>query len=401
MDDTQRAREKLEQAAALLGRFDLDLWLTFVQETSLRRDPALELIYPHDVTWHSAFLVSRSGERLALLGRHDADSARRLGIFTQVEAYDQSIRPALVEALRRLAPATVGLNISRNDPAADGLTVGLKLVLDDILHEAGIGPERVRPAEDFLASLRGRKTEAEVQAIRRAVSLSETLLRQVGAVVRPGMSERALAAWLHDRMAEQRLEPAWPLDANPLVNTGPESELGHAGPSDLTVQPGHLVHFDFGVRADGYCADLQRMWYVPEAGESAPPDDVLHVWNVVRGALLAGAAALRPGARGWEVDQAARAYLLERGQPEYMHAFGHHLGRATHDGATVLGPRWERYGQTPYGVVEAGNVFAIELEVPVPGRGSISLEEDVLVTEHGLDWLSAPQTELWMPPHEP
>jgi Xaa-Pro dipeptidase len=401
MDNTQRAREKLEQAVELLGRFDLDLWLTFVQETSLRRDPALELIYPHDVTWHSAFLVSRNGERIALLGRHDADSARRLEVFTQVEAYDQSIRPALVETLRRLAPATVGLNTSRNDPAADGLTVGLKQVLDEILQEAGIDAARVRPAEAFLASLRGCKTEAEVAAIRQAVAATEALLRQVGAVVRPDMSERALAAWLHRRMAEQGLEPAWPLDGNPLVNTGPESELGHAGPSDLTVQPGHLVHFDFGVRAAGYCADLQRMWYVPEAGESAPPDDVVHVWNVVRGALLAGAAALRPGARGWEVDQAARAYLVEHGQPEYLHAFGHHLGRATHDGATVLGPRWERYGQTPFGMIEAGNVFAIELEAPVPGRGSISLEEDVRVTHDGLEWLSTPQTELWMPPPEP
>ena len=65
-----------------------------------------------------------------------------------------------------------------------------------------------------------------------------------------------------------------------------------------------------------------------------------------------------------------------------------------HDGATVLGPRWERYGETPNGIVEAGNVFAIELGAPVPGMGWIYLEEDVHVADDGLAWLSRPQTRL-------
>jgi Xaa-Pro aminopeptidase len=65
-----------------------------------------------------------------------------------------------------------------------------------------------------------------------------------------------------------------------------------------------------------------------------------------------------------------------------------------HDGATLLGPRWERYGNTPYGVVEAGNCFTLELGVHVPGYGLVSLEEDVLVTESGVEWLSTPQTDL-------
>jgi Xaa-Pro aminopeptidase len=136
------------------------------------------------------------------------------------------------------------------------------------------------------------------------------------------------------------------------------------------------------------------MWYVLEKGQVAPPDDVLQVWEHTRGALLAGAAALKPGVAGWEVDQAARSYLTSRGLPEYMHAFGHNLGRAAHDGGGLLGPRWERYGRTPYRQVQAGNVFAIELNAPAPGRGWISLEENVLVTDRGAEWLSTPQTEL-------
>jgi Xaa-Pro aminopeptidase len=391
---SQLAREKLAQAITLLQRYDIDLWLNFVQETSLRKDPALDLILPFDVTWQSAFLVNRNGRSIAIAGRYDAANLERLQAYSQVIAYDQSIRPALVEALRRLRPQTVAVNFSRNDPAADGLTHGLWLVLEEILAQADFPPEQILSAEAFLGSLRGQKTPSEVKAIRGAVATTEALLHEVTERIRPGVTERELAAFLHARMAEGDLAPAWDLASNPIVNTGPESEVGHAGPTDLAVQPGHLVHFDFGVKQNGYCADLQRMWYVLEAGAESPPPEVMRVWQSVRGALLAGAAALVPGARGWEVDQAARNYLVARGLPEYAHAFGHHVGRFAHDGATVLGPRWERYGQTPYGLIEAGNVFAIELGAAVPGRGSIYLEENVLVTEWGLEWLSEPQTEL-------
>lgn len=388
-------REKLAQARGLLAEHDLDLWLTFVRETSLGRDPALDLIYPYDLTWQSAFLVTPE-RAVAIVGRFDADTVERLEAYDEVIGYDESLRPALVEALRRLAPARIGLNVSADDPAADGLTVGLRQVLEGMFQEAGVKPEQVVSAEAFLARLRGRKTPSEVEAIRRAVTTTERLFAEVGERIQPGVREVDLAAYLHGRLRELGLGTAWHPAFDPIVNTGPDSVVGHAAPSDLAVAPGHLVHLDFGVKQEGFCSDLQRMWYVPEPGEREPPEAVQRVWQAVRAALLAGAEALRPGAQGWEVDAAARAALTAHGLPEYRHAFGHHLGRVAHDGATILGPRWERYGRTPYGVVEAGNVFAIELGAPVEGRGWIYLEEDVLVMEQGVEWLSTPQEELWI-----
>jgi Xaa-Pro aminopeptidase len=122
--------------------------------------------------------------------------------------------------------------------------------------------------------------------------------------------------------------------------------------------------------------------------------DVQRAFDVVYGAIKAGEAALKPGVPGWQVDAAARQYIVDHGYPEYMHAFGHLLGRTAHDGATVLGPRWERYAGICDMLVEAGNVFTLELHVVVPNRGIMSLEEDVLVTEDGVEYLSQPQTEL-------
>ena len=84
---------------------------------------------------------------------------------------------------------------------------------------------------------------------------------------------------------------------------------------------------------------------------------------------------------------------MDSGYEEYLHALGHGLGRACHDGGTLLGPRWERYGDSPEGLVEVGNVFTLELGIQTEA-GYVGLEEDVLVTEDGCVFLSSFQRQL-------
>lgn len=387
-------RLKVKQAVDLLSESDFDLWLVFVRETSLTPDPALSLIYPYGLTWKSAFLISQGGQAVAIVGKFDGDNVQRIGAFDEVIEYTESIRDVLEEALKELRPVKIGVNTSINDPAADGLTSGMHQVLVGLLKDAGLTEASLVSAEELVGRLRSRKLDMEIDLIQAAVRQTEDLLDAVGAKIEPGISERQLAQFLHDRVDDLGLGFAWERGFNPIVNTGPDSSIGHSAPSDLVVEPGHLVHFDFGVKKDGYCADLQRTWYVLAPGEKEPPEEVTHVWDKVRAALMAGAAALTPGAMGWQVDQAAREAIVNMGLPEYQHAFGHHIGRSAHDGTTVLGPRWERYGRMPYGVIEAGNCFAIELGVKVESYGWVYLEENVLVTEEGLEWLSRPQEEI-------
>jgi Xaa-Pro aminopeptidase len=135
------------------------------------------------------------------------------------------------------------------------------------------------------------------------------------------------------------------------------------------------------------------MWYVRRPGESAPPADVQRAFDTVVRAIDAGAAALRPGVRGFEVDAAARRVVVEAGYPEFKDGLGHGLGRAVHDGGTMLGPRWPCYGRNPEGAVEARNVFTLELGLQTPA-GVVGLEEDVLVTAAGCEFLSSRQRDL-------
>lgn len=387
--------EKLEQAVSLLEEQELDLWLTLVRETSLTSDPCLDLIVGVDMTWYSAFLVSRTGVRVAIVGRFDAENVRNLGGYTEVIPYDSSIRPALLDTIERLNPGKIGLNYSQSDPAADGLTYGMFLYLVDTLAGTPYAG-RLVSAESLIAALRGRKSQGELALIKAAIATTEELYTQIGSTLAADQTEEEIAGRLTAARKQLGLGTAWDEPYCPIVNSGPDSPVGHASPGGHRTTPGWLLHMDFGVKQNGFCSDLQRDWYFLAKGEKEAPDELRRAWDACWGAIDAGAAKLRPGVAGWEVDAAARRYLVQAGYPEYQHALGHHLGRVAHDGSSLLGPKWDRYGQTPYGIVEVGNVFTLELGTAVPRRGYVGLEEDVLVTESGIEWLSTPQRELWL-----
>jgi Xaa-Pro aminopeptidase len=386
--------EKLDQAVEILGEQDVDVWLTLVRETLLTQDPCLDLVAGVYCAWHSAFLVSSSGERIAIVGRYDAPSVEQLGVY-EVVGYDESLRPALRDAVERLAPRTIALNYSESDPAADGLTHGLWLNLQEALAGTPYAG-RLVSSEGIVNALRGRKSPEEVRRIRGAVEATEEIFDRVSAELQPGQSELEIASRIHASVAADGLGYAWGREHCPAVNAGPEKEVGHSAPGDLRTRRGELLHMDFGVSRDDYCSDLQRVWYFLDDGEEAPPEDVGGAWGALWDSVDAGVAQLRPGAIGWEVDAAARESLVASGYPEPKHALGHQLGRTAHDGGTLLGPRWDRYGTAPHGRVEEGNVFTVEFGTAVSGRGYIGLEEDVLVTADGVEWLSTPQRELWL-----
>jgi len=393
MFDSDLVREKVMQSVQILKEKDVDAWLTFVRETSQMQDPCMDLMVGVEVAWHSAFIITSKGDRIAIVGRFDRENIELTGAYQEVIGYDESIRPPLVDALNRLQPQCIAINYSENDPAADGLTHGMWATLFRLLEGTPFSACLVS-AENIIGALRGRKSPAEIARIRAAIATTDRIFDDMAQVLRPGQTELELRDFVRERMAAYQVGPAWEVDYCPIYSAGPESPVGHAAPGPYKTARGQLLQMDFGVRQAGFCSDIQRMWYFLDEGETQAPPDVQRAFKAVRSAILAAAQVLKPGAMGWEVDMAARSMIVKAGYPEYAHATGHQLGRTSHDGSTILGPRWERYGQTPYGIVEAGNVFTLELGVRVPNRGYVGLEEDVVVTSRGIEWLTKPQTEL-------
>ncbi len=393
MNNQELIREKVAQATQILHEFDVDLWLTFVRETTLSPDPALELIADVDVTWQSAFMLCRDGAHVAVIGRFDRENVEQLGVYPHIIGYDQGVAEHLRTVLAEKAPRTIAINTSETDVAADGLSLGMYRSLQNILANTPFA-DRLISAEKIIAALRGRKSPEEVERVRQAIATTEALFDEVEAFAKPGMTQRQIADFVHGRIDEMGLDYAWPKPFNPIVTCGPNSAVGHAAAGDVVLEKGHTLHLDLGVKQNDYCSDIQRMWYVLDDGETEAPPEVQRAFEVVYGAIKAGESLLTPGTPGWQVDEAARDFIVDNGYPEYMHAFGHLLGRVAHDGATVLGPRWERYAGICELPVEVGNIFTLELHVVVPSRGIMSLEEDVLVTENGVEYLSDPQTAL-------
>ena len=381
---------KAAQVHRILDELDLDCWLIWVRETDQMADPALRLLMEGDVVWPSAFLLTRSGEQTAIVGRFDVDGLPD-GLFDRVIPYDQDISPLLLTELQRIDPARIGINVSRSDVGSDGMAAGMRDWLEDMLAGTAYA-DRLVSAENLAGKLRGRKTRQEIHSIREAVLLTERIFDDVMAQLSVGQTELEIYKLFHEQVHAHGAGFAWDAAHNPAVDAGPDKAFGHVGPSDLRTQAGHLLHFDFGVRVDGYCSDLQRMVFF--GSKSDIPGEVVHGFNLIRDAIQAAAGYLRPGVIGGDVDAVARSMVTGAGYEEYMNALGHQVGRNAHDGGTLLGPRWKRYGSLPDGQVEEGNVFTLEPNLMTEHFGMISLEEDVVITATGCEFLSTPQQEL-------
>jgi Xaa-Pro aminopeptidase len=377
---------KLAQAQSLLREHDLDAWLTVVRESAERPDPNVRFFTDLDFTWSTFFLVTPT-RSAALVATFDAPDLVALGLFDEVATYKEGPRAALLQLLDHTRPTRIGINVSEDDALADGITAGLRSLLEGMLAETAYAG-RLTSAAPFLSELRSVKLPEERARIQAAVDETEAMFDRVRSRIRLGMVAREVGALFHAEADAARVPTAWPRHHCPTVTVGARAPVGHVGPGDEPIVPGSIVHVDFGIVRDGYRSDLQRLWYVASADGGDVPEPVRRAHATIVEAIELAARELTPGTPGWEIDRDVRDLIVKRGFPEYAHALGHHLGRAVHDGGGVLGPRWERYGKEPYEPVRVGSVFTLEPSIYLPEHGMIALEEDVVVEEKGGVFLS-------------
>ncbi|MEW5796275.1 MAG: M24 family metallopeptidase [Candidatus Zixiibacteriota bacterium] len=382
-------KEKIAQVPGLLKELDVDLWLVFVRETPVMCDPIIPLITGLEATWQSFFAFTREGEAIALVGNFDKTDYERSARFTEVRAYTAGVKDDIKLLLGCLQPTSIAVNYSPDDPSADGLTHGMFLLLKDYL-EGTPYADRLVSAQTLCSKLRARKTVGEMSRLTRAAELAAAAWETAKQQIRAGMSEKQIAQLIDDEMAKLGGRPSF----ETIVNAGSKTEPGHGHPTDARIEPGDLLHLDFGIRIDNYCSDLQRLLYFQRKGESRPPQELIDAFSTVRDIITATSKLCRPGAQGFEIDAVARQMLRDDGYAAYQHALGHQLGQAVHDGGALIGPQWERYGKTPTLEIEAGYVFTLELEIMLDGIGCVGLEEDIVVTDQGGRFLCQRQTEL-------
>lgn len=234
-------------------------------------------------------------------------------------------------------------------------------------------PRRVAGVGGLLEAMRLVKSGDEVRAIVRAVDVAQEAFRTVTRRIRPGMTERELAAnLLHEMLRRGASDASFPI----IVAEGPASSLPHARAGDRKIRVGSAVLIDWGATVEHYRSDLTRVIFVRKI-----PPRFRRMYENVLAAQEAGIQAVRPGAALADVDAQARSVLKQKGMGKaFSHGLGHGIGLDIHEA-----PRLSRVSK---GVLKSGMVVTVEPGVYFPGVGGVRIEDDVLVTEQGCRVLS-------------
>jgi Xaa-Pro dipeptidase len=225
-------------------------------------------------------------------------------------------------------------------------------------------------------SMRIRKSEDEVDSMRRAADLADEAARRARMHLREGMTEMEAAQVLLELIRDEGQTH------EPLVQFGSNSAKPHAMAGTRRLERNDMVLFDLGANIGGYLSDLTRMTCFGDATH-----EMKEVYRVVYDAQQAAIEKARPGVPCQDVDRAARRVITKAGYgPYFLHRTGHGLGMDIHE------PPYLVEGNEQ--VLEPGHVITIEPGIYLQGRFGVRIEEDILITENGAELLSDRQPDL-------
>ncbi len=377
-------KEKIMQSIKYLHEENIDMWIIYSSEGS---DPSLPLITGIKTVGRSAFIFTKDGGKYSLCSKIDAQESEDSGLFDEVIKYDEGLEKELKNLVEKINPNKIALNYSKNDNLCDGLTEGRYRWLKKVLGEEY--SNRFVSSEDFLSKLRSIKTEEEINRIKKAIDITIDIYEEVFKRLRVGLTEYEVGQIFIEEMEKRNVVNGLTKELTmPMVL---KERIAHRDPGDAVIERGDFLIMDFSVNYEGYVSDIARTAYFLKKGENKAPKLMEDSFKAVYEAISKAKKTIKPGMKGYEIDKIAREHLTSKGMPEITHATGHQIGRATHDGGTLLGPKWERYGKAPYGKIEAGMVFTLEPTILRQDDYSILTEENILVKENGAEFLSKRQ----------
>ncbi len=214
----------------------------------------------------------------------------------------------------------------------------------------------------LFSAMRRKKTEEEIEALKKAVDITEENIDYSLKHLKAGMKEHDLKTYI---TGDEK-----------LVQFGETSSYPHSEGGENILQKNDVVLIDKGDIWDKYHSDITRTAYFGMVSE-----EFLKIWHIVRQARDGAIEKAGPGIPCELVDKAARDVIEKEGYgPYFTHRTGHGLGLDIHE--------------TPYlvkgnrDVLEAGNVVTIEPGIYLPGKFGVRIEEDVVITETGTKILS-------------
>lgn len=231
-------------------------------------------------------------------------------------------------------------------------------------------------ADSLVAKLRMVKSPDELARVKAACRLADACFEHVLRLIRPGAVEFDIGLEIEFFFRRSGADLAFA----PIVVSGERSARPHGRASEKVLQDGDLLTLDFGAELDGYCSDITRTVVVGSIGERHRK-----IYEAVLSSQEASLAMMRPGVPAREVDAEARRVMGE--YAEYFgHGLGHGLGSVVHDTG--------RLSATSEDVLEPGQVWTVEPGTYIPGFGGVRIEDDVVVTDAGIEILTHSPKQL-------
>ena len=307
------------------------------------------------------------GEGIALVTR------RGSWYFTDsryTEAADKAIgNAAVIREVSRERPFSALINEALAASGAEKvgfedqrMTVAEHAVYSEKLHCT------LTPASSLMTELRGSKDEEELSCMTAAQRIAEGALEQILKEIRPGMTEKEIAARLNYLMVSAGAEKT---SFDTIVASGPNGSMPHAVPGMRKVREGDFITMDFGCVYKGYCSDMTRT-----VALGRPSDEMRNVYDIVLQAQLAGIAAAKAGVTGAAIDGAARKVIQDAGYGAcFGHSFGHSLGIDIHEA-----PNAAPGNDKP---MPDGAVVSAEPGIYLPGKFGVRIEDVMILRPDG------------------
>ena len=227
------------------------------------------------------------------------------------------------------------------------------------------------PTNDLIEELRMIKDTQELRLLEKAFQISQRAYRRLKEKIHSGMTEVDVAGILE---FELRQAGGQGLAFETIIASGPRSSLPHATSTRKRIEEEEFLLVDFGVKYQGYCSDLTRIYPLPQA---KLPD----IFQIVQEAQEEALSQIQPGVLSSDIDAAARHVISRYGYGDYFgHGTGHGLGLEIHELPTISALKSQE--------IKEGMAFTVEPGIYLPGQYGIRIEDAVVVSKGGCRILS-------------
>ncbi|AHI53089.1 aminopeptidase P family protein [Spiroplasma culicicola] len=229
-------------------------------------------------------------------------------------------------------------------------------------------------------AIRMIKDEWEVAQIKKACDITHQVFLEVLEFTKPGMSELEIARFVSDSFLKNG---ASKLSFDTIVASGPNGSKPHAVPTDRKVQLGDFITLDMGCYYNGYCSDQTRTFVLGNDDNQK----LKEIYQIVYEAQTLGIEAIKPGVDCLTIHKICYDYIESKGYGQYFtHGTGHGLGIEIHE---------EPYNSAAGNKTLApGMCVTVEPGIYIPSIGGVRIEDDILVTNDGYQYLTTPFREL-------